>query len=96
LYSPPQPDRALFHLLYRCLEPHFFQQLGFKETLANPESGRLDKNNIIEAIKAIKNKYRVQYPAFKPDGNRLEYASPVLFARSYLLMIKDLDLRLAE
>jgi hypothetical protein len=95
-YSPPQPDRALFHLLYRCLEPHFFQQLGFKETLANPESGRLDKNNIIEAIKAIKNKYRVQYPAFKPDGNRLEYASPVLFARSYLLMIKDLDLRLAE
>lgn len=95
-YSSPQPDRALFHLLYRCLEPRFFQQLGFKNAFANPESGRLDKNSIMVAIKNIRNQYRSQYPAFKPDGSRLDYASPVLFARSYLLMMKDLHFRRVE
>lgn len=95
-YSPPKPDRDLFHLLYQVLEPKIFRDLGFTTALAAPESGKLDKKNILNAIRQLRITHRQHYPAFKPNVNQLDFASPVLFARSFLMMMKDLNLQRAE
>lgn len=94
-YSPPKPDRDLFHLFYQCLEPAFFKQLGFSKTFAD-EQGRLDKVAIREALKQLSRQHRAEYPHFKPDVDKLDFGSPALFAQSYLLMIKSLNLKKAE
>jgi len=95
-YSPPKPDREMFHLLYQILEPRFFQDLGFTELLADAETGKLDKKNILYAIQQQRVLYRSDFPKFKPNVNQLDFASPVLFARSFLLMMRDLNLQRAE
>lgn len=94
-YAPPKPDRTLFHLFFQILEPAFFKTLGFTQTYAL-ESGRLDKRAIIQEIKRIADQNRTEFPQFKPDTERLDFASTVLFAKSFMLMIKDLNLTKAE
>lgn len=90
-YAPPQPVRDLLHLFYQITEPAFFRQLGFQIPYTDAQ-GRLDKVAIQEAMREIKNQHRAEYLYFKPDITHLDFASSVLFAKSYLLMIKELDL----
>lgn len=90
-YAPPKPDRELLHLFFQIIEPEFFRQLGFQIPYAD-EDGRLNRNEIIKEVKNIGERNRYQYPYLKPDTNKLDFASPVLFAKSYLLMIKELNL----
>jgi len=90
-YAPPKPDRELLHLFFQILEPVFFRDLGFNIPYAEP-GGPLNKAAILKAIKGIAEQNRHQFPALKPDVGRLDFASPVLFAKSYLLMIKELNL----
>ncbi len=90
-YAPPKPDRELLHLFFQCTEPQFFKELGFLEAYADA-GGRLYKQEILKKIKYITERNRIQFPRFRPDVNRVDFASTTLFARSFLLMIKDLDL----
>jgi len=94
-YAPPKPDREFFHLFFQLMEPAFFKSLGFRQTLTD-EQTPLDKRSILSEIKRIAERNRTQFPHLKPDLNRLDFASPALFAKSYLLMIKDLNLNKAE
>lgn len=93
-YAPPKPDRELLHLFFQITEPRFFKELGFQKTYAD-EEGRLFKHEILKEIKATVERNRPAFPRFRPDVNRLDFASTTLFARSFLLMIKDLDLTAA-
>ncbi|MBK7935643.1 MAG: hypothetical protein IPJ82_00470 [Lewinellaceae bacterium] len=90
-YAPPKPDRELFHLLLQILEPGFFRELGFSIPYSEP-GGPFNKTAILKGIKNIADQNRLQFPLLKPDAGRLDFASPVLFAKSYLLMIKELNL----
>lgn len=94
-YSPPKPDRDLFHLFYQCVESDFFVKLGFPQQYADAD-GRLNKVAIREALKDLTKQHRAEYPFFKPEIDKLDFASPALFAQSYLLMIKSLNLKRAE
>ncbi|MBU6340670.1 MAG: hypothetical protein KGS48_04170 [Bacteroidetes bacterium] len=94
-YAPPPPDRAFFHLFYQIIEEPFFKHLGFQEQYTDGQ-GRLDKKNILQGIRQIQEVHRLQYPYLRPDVQRLDFASPVLFSRSYMLMIKDLNLTKVE
>ncbi len=94
-YAPPKPDRELLHLFFQVTEPQFFTALGFKRAYADQE-GRLLKNEILKEIKTITDRNRSAFPRLRPDLNRLDFASMTLFSRSFLLMIKDLDLTAAE
>lgn len=94
-YAPPKPDRELLHLFFEITEPEFFRALGFKSELLGPD-GLPRKNALAAAFKNIADRNRLQFPAFRPDANRLNYSTLPLFAKSYLEMIKDLDLTRAE
>jgi len=94
-YAPPQPVRAFFHLFFQIMEPAFFKNLGFTVTFADG-AGRLDKRAILQGIKQITDQYRPQFPQLRPDQHALDFASHTLFAKSYLLMVKDLNLIKAE
>jgi hypothetical protein len=94
-YAPPKPDRALFHLFFQIMEPGFFKDLGFTQVYQQ-EPGRLDKRTIIQEIKRIADKNRREYPQLKPETDKLDFGSPILFAKSFMLMVKDLNLTKAE
>ena len=90
-YAPPKPDRILLHLFFQILEADFFRELGFDIPYVEA-GGRLNKQAILKAIKTVVEQNRQQFPYLRPDVTQLDFASPVLFAKSFLLMIKDLNL----
>lgn len=89
--APPKPDREFLHLFFQITESAFFRELGFHIPFTD-EAGRLQKAEILKGIKQIVDRNRIQYTRLRPDTNRLDFASPTLFGKSFLLMIKDLDL----
>lgn len=93
--APPKPDRELLHLFYQITETSYFRSLGFQVDYTDGE-GRLNKRAILTRIKAIVDRYRHQYPQFRPDVDELDFGSAALFAKSYLQMIKSLNLTKAE
>ena len=89
--APPKPDREFLHLFFQITESAFFRELGFEITCTDAD-GKLQKAEVLKAIKRIADRYRGQYTRLKPDVNRLDFASLTLFSKSYLSMVKDLDL----
>ncbi len=87
----PKPDQALFHLYFEILESDFFQQLGFVASYHNDDKS-VNTQNIKEAIQFVIEENRVQYPKLKPLFGELDFNSRASFARSYLLMMRNLDL----
>ncbi len=87
---PPRPDRELLHLFYQITESGFFRSLGFPVYTTPNELP--DKRLITQAIRTIAERNRIEYPLLRPDLSRLEFTSMPLFARSYLDMIRHLDL----
>ena len=87
----PKPDQALFHLYFEILEAGFFQKIGF-EALYYNEDGSFNSKNIKAALQLVIEENKTQYPKYKPSIDILDLSSRALFARSYLLMMRDLDL----
>ncbi len=87
---PPKPDRELLHLFYQITEPEFFRALGFP-TYTTPD-GLPSKRPVIQAIRAVAQQNRAVYPRLRPELSRLDFSSRVLFAKSFLEMIRNLDL----
>ncbi len=94
-HAPPLPDRELLHLYFEITEPTFFRSLGFTNKYSD-EQGRLDKQEILNAVKGIVQKYKYTYRSFKPMTDTLDFGSPMLFGKTYLSMIKDLNLSKTE
>jgi hypothetical protein len=89
--APPKPDREYLHLFYQVSERAYFRSLGFDNHFAD-DAGRLQKQEILKEIKKIAERNRAEYPRLRPNTEKLDFASLPLFSKSYLLMIKDLDL----
>ena len=89
--TPPPADKDYLHLFYQITEQHFFIELGFTLSFYSPD-GKLKKTAIEQAIKAVTENWNSRYKRLKPDMSQLDYTSLPLFARSYLRMIKGLDL----
>lgn len=89
-YSLPEPDRALLHLYHQIIHCDYFESLGFQ--LAYRDKGNLNKSAIVSKITEIKKKYKHQYSRVNPDLKSLRFESELDFAKSYLLMIKNLDM----
>lgn len=90
-FAPPLPDRAFFHLFFEITNPAFFGALGFP-TPYTDVLGRPDKRAVTEAIRDIAATFKKMYPQLKPDLSALDFSNTALFARSYLHMVKDLQL----
>jgi hypothetical protein len=90
-FSPPPPDRQFLHLIFRVTEPGFFQELGFSDVYTDA-SGKPVKQTILQAIHNIAAEYQTQYPKLKPNIKHLDFSSTALWAKSYLEMIRGLQL----
>ncbi len=89
--APPKPDRELMHLFFQVSEAAFFRELGFDIPFTDA-SGRLQKSAIIKEINRILARHRPLYTRLKINIDRIDFASEILFAKSYLLAIKETDL----
>jgi len=91
-YAVPVPDRDLFHLYFKIIEPTYFQSLGFEASYYNPKTNKFNSKIIKRTIKMITVSHKNQYPQLSPAVGSLNFDSVAQFAKSYLLMIKDLDM----
>lgn len=91
-FAVPQPDRELLHLLLEILEQRFFQDLGFTFNFYDPITKKFDKNQIKREIQGIVKTNINKFPKLAPDTSVLNYNSLPEFSKSFMVMIKDLDL----
>lgn len=89
-FAVPKPVKELLHLYYQVTEANYFKDLSFQYNFV--EDGQLDKKEIKRAINRITEANDHQYPRFNPDTSDLSFDNLVKFARSFLLMIRNLDL----
>lgn len=90
----PMPIKDLFILFYRVTEYPLFDKLGFLPTLVSEqEEGLLiDKKEIKEVLRDIKRNFSDEYPAFDPSISSIQVENLVIFAKSFLIMVRNLDL----
>jgi len=91
-YALPRPDRDLFHLYYQVVESTFFADLGFQPMLYFPDNGSFDKKAIRKAIGRVVDVNRADFPRLRPAVSSLNFQNLPEFSRSYLEMVKDLDM----
>ncbi len=91
-YAVPQPDRDFFHLYFQITEQDYFQSLGFNLNFYDNESGKFNKRAIRRAIDDLVDKNDAQYARLNPAVNGLRYDSLPDFAKSYLLMVRNLNM----
>jgi hypothetical protein len=91
-YAVPKVMRDYFQLYYQIMEPEYFKYLGFKINYREPESSRFDQRSIKKRIRQIAAENRATYPRVEPDTQLLHYDSVSAFAKSYFIMLKELDL----
>ena len=91
-YAVPEPDKDYLHLFYQITEVEYFKKLGFDFNYYDPQTGVLNKKEIVTVIEYIAKKYKAEYPKLKVDTTKLVYTNLVDFAKSYMLFIRNLDL----
>jgi len=95
-YAIPKPDKDLFFLYYQIMYSAFFEQLGFTLGLVDHKQQTFNKKGIKRAIKEIVEANKEKYPNLSPNINRLSFDGQVKFAKSYLTMVRNLDLTKVE
>jgi hypothetical protein len=87
----PKPVQALFHLYFEILEADFFQKIGFNASYYKDDKS-FNVQNIKAALQFITEENKIQYPQCKPSTETIDFSARTLFAKSYLMMIRNLDL----
>ncbi|MGB1217555.1 MAG: hypothetical protein ACPG5P_06750, partial [Saprospiraceae bacterium] len=80
----------LFHLYYEIMEYKYFKSLGFTHPYYD-ENGEMHKYSIRYEIDNIVKSNKTKYPNIIADTSMLEFDNSREFARSYLLMIREMD-----
>ncbi|WP_282776687.1 hypothetical protein [Phaeodactylibacter xiamenensis] len=91
-YAVPKPDRDLFHLYYQITEPAYFGDLGFTVKYLDDSTQQPDKRAIRRAINKIVDENKGSFPNFSFPTGSLDFSSLPRFARSYLTIMKSLNL----
>lgn len=90
-YALPEPDKELFHLYIQIFNPKFFKDLKFSFNYRKEQ--KIQKSNVIVALKAIEKKYRQEFPEMKIDTKSIDFSSEASFAKSYLIMVRNLTVK---
>lgn len=91
-YAVPRPDRDLLHLYFQITNPKYFRELGFTIDYCDPDTRRLNRRAIKHAIDDIVSENEEQYPKLSPATGSLNFQTLPDFAKTYLLMVRNLDL----
>ena len=91
-YAVPKAVFELFRLYYEIMEPAYFQKLGFSNMYFSKGGEKPNPKEIKNAIKEIVQKTKHIYFEFTPKTSLLDFTSKFAFAKSFLIMIKELEL----
>lgn len=91
-FAAPRPDRELFHLYYQIIEAKYFKDLGYTLNYYDFEKGTFDKKAIKRAINDITENNKELYGRMNPDKSLLKFDTLPNFAKSFLIMVRNLDL----
>ncbi len=91
-YGLPKPIHAFFHLYYQIVESKYFRDLGFTLNYYDEVKETFDKRAIIKSIKYIVSENDNRFPKLNPNTSRLNFDNLVLFAKSYILMVRNLNM----
>jgi hypothetical protein len=91
-YALPKPMKELLELYYRISESAFFKGLGFSPLYFEAQKETFDQKEIKNALRKIVDTNKEKYPNLSPDFATLDFKNPCRFARTYLMMIRNLDL----
>ena len=91
-YGLPKPIHAFFHLYYQIVEAKYFRDLGFKLNYYDEAKGSFDKRAITKSIRYIVSENENRFPKLNPKTSDLNFDNIVVFAKSYLCMIRDLNM----
>lgn len=91
-YALPKPDRDLLHLYMQITEGEYFRSLGFKNDFIDASSGTINRRAIKRAIEEIVEENKGLFPRLNPRVSEVDFSSLPNFCRTYLLMIKALEL----
>lgn len=95
-YAVPKPDRDFFHLYFRITQHKYFSDLGFSSDYYEPDAEKFNKKAIRKSIESIVTANQKTYQRLDPAIGSLQFQSMADFARSYLLMVRNLDLTRIE
>ncbi len=95
-YAVPGASRDFFLLYFQVIEQAYFDALGFNLNLRDQKSGKLDKKRIKRAIERVVEKNKPVYTKLSPIYSILKFDSLPAFAKSYLLMVRNLDMTKAD
>lgn len=93
-YAPPQPDRDFLHLFFQIFHQDFFRQLGYRLDLLRTD-GLPERRAVTAAVRDLVKKHQARFPKLNPDVNQLNFSALPLFAKSFLEMVRNLDLAAA-
>lgn len=91
-YALPKPDRDLLHLYLQITEGEYFRSLGFKNEFIDNATGVINRRAIRRAVEEIVEENREQFPRLNPRLGEVDFSSLPNFCRTYLLMVKGLEL----
>ncbi len=91
-FAVPKPDRELFLLYFQVVESNYFKALGFTLNYYDSEKQQFNSKAIKRGIKNIVENNKEDYPTLNPNLANLNFDSLCDFAKSYMLMIKDLEM----
>ncbi|MBX2929110.1 MAG: hypothetical protein KF852_14830 [Saprospiraceae bacterium] len=90
-YAPPKPVRQLLELYFQITESGFYTSLGYPSKYCDELGGELQRKAIRQAVKEIVEQNSSQYPGMQPLIGVLSYQSMPAFARSFLLMLSQME-----
>jgi hypothetical protein len=94
-YAMPKPDKDFLHFYIQIMEAPYFKNLGFTYPFRD-EAENLNKKAILKRIKEIVTQNKANYTQMSPNMRALDFTNPVAFAKTFLEMIKDLNLQKSE
>ena len=95
-YAVPQPDWELFLLYFQIMESGYFRQLGFQTVYYDASTQTFNKKAIIKAIRHVEEKYFPMYPKLQARTRQLDFSNLPAFAKSYLWMVRNMDVNKSE
>ena len=91
-FGLPKPVHAFFHLYYQIVESKYFSELGFTLNYYDEAKKSFDKRAIVKSIKYIVSENENRFPKLNPNTSSLNFNNLELFAKSYILMVRNLNM----
>jgi hypothetical protein len=88
-FALPAPDKEFLLLFYKIMEQDFFNELGYK--LNFQTDGKINKNEVLKALKKKRNLYLLEYPKLNMSLKVLNFDNKTIFCKTYLEMLNNMN-----